>query len=744
VWCGVVWCGVGGVAWWSGNLLELAEAARAAAPAPSSSSPTAGAPLSEALFLALVKAALALLRPLARSATCFQHPLLAAQLALLASGNTLQQLYTTLTAGAAQALAEPPDRKATALVDVCQLLDVLLHDWPYAEHSLLSTLAFSPELLPALWTTIQVTFLCVPSESKPLGVLLAVDGATAEAQLDAKLVLRGPADLGSAFGSLVAAFAACYAHLLVVLSDDEFFVRQQPFSLQTAVAPMVWLCRSLVWLLFYSDLAQTTLAAKLRPHVVGLFQQLRERQSRQPFLPAEAWLLRPAASSREAASSLSLSLDGKGGVSGVSAQVLAELPFVFSFDQRVALFYSLVDEDKRRFEAEHPGVFAHGLGGFPVTIRRRSLLADGFQRLNPLGPRLKGRVKISFVDHTGLPEAGIDGGGLFKEFLTELIQLAFNPNYGLFKETSDHFVYPNPASALVPDAEDRLEFYAFVGRIIGKALYDGIQVEPRFTNFFLRATLGQYNYVNDLQTLDPELFTSLMFLKRYEGEFSDLGLTFTVTQTALGEHKELELLPGGAEIEVTRQNLSRFLYLMADFKLNKETAGQSSAFFAGMRELVDLSWLRMFAADELGTLLSGSERLDLKDLRAHTNYANGYSDDHELIRWFWEILDSLPVSECAQFLRFATSCPRAPLLGFRTLQPKFCIQHMGNMQDALPTRSFRQRGSVPYMIFPKVDVCAVCSATCFNLLRIPRYMSKALLREKLLYAVRSNAGFGLS
>ena len=36
------------------------------------------------------------------------------------------------------------------------------------------------------------------------------------------------------------------------------------------------------------------------------------------------------------------------------------------------------------------------------------------------------------------------------------------------------------------------------------------------------------------------------------------------------------------------------------------------------------------------------------------------------------------------------------------------------------------------------------SSTCFNLLKLPIYKSKRALREKLLYAIHSGAGFELS
>lgn len=41
---------------------------------------------------------------------------------------------------------------------------------------------------------------------------------------------------------------------------------------------------------------------------------------------------------------------------------------------------------------------------------------------------------------------------------------------------------------------------------------------------------------------------------------------------------------------------------------------------------------------------------------------------------FWKALASLSAEEQGDFLRFVTSCPRPPLLGFRYLQPPLCIQ----------------------------------------------------------------------
>jgi len=51
---------------------------------------------------------------------------------------------------------------------------------------------------------------------------------------------------------------------------------------------------------------------------------------------------------------------------------------------------------------------------------------------------------VVFVNNQGILEEGQDAGGLFKEFLTNLIEIVFNPNYGLFVLTTiEKELYPN-------------------------------------------------------------------------------------------------------------------------------------------------------------------------------------------------------------------------------------------------------------------------------------------------------------
>jgi len=52
------------------------------------------------------------------------------------------------------------------------------------------------------------------------------------------------------------------------------------------------------------------------------------------------------------------------------------------------------------------------------------------------------------VNAQGLDEPGIDGGGVFREFLSELLKTGFDPNHGYFATTQDALLYPNPQVSL--------------------------------------------------------------------------------------------------------------------------------------------------------------------------------------------------------------------------------------------------------------------------------------------------------
>lgn len=96
----------------------------------------------------------------------------------------------------------------------------------------------------------------------------------------------------------------------------------------------------------------------------------------------------------------------------------------------------------------------------------------------------------------------------------------------------------------------------------------GIVLDVRLASFFLSQILGQtqsslYSYIDDLPSLDNDLYRSLMYVKHYQGDVSDLALTFSTTEEVFGSICTRELVPGGKIINVTDNN--KYVCVVVDY-----------------------------------------------------------------------------------------------------------------------------------------------------------------------------------
>lgn len=545
----------------------------------------------------------------------------------------------------------------------------------------------------------------------------------------------GPGSLSRDMSRLLHLFCASYSHLLLVLDDIEFYDKQVPFTLeqQRKIA-------SVLNTLVYNAVSHST-GQQNRPlmeSAVRLLHLLYERDCRHQFCPPTLWLspgrknrppIEVAARTHEVLSS-TLKLDDALSSSSLTS-VITVTPHVFPFEERVEMFREFINMDKasRRMAGE---VVGPGPGSVDIVIRRGHIVEDGFRQLNALGSRLKSSIHVSFVSESGLPEAGLDYGGLSKEFLTDIAKAAFSPEYGLFSQTStsDRLLIPNTAARFL---ENGIQMIEFLGRIVGKALYEGILLDYSFSHVFVHKLLGRYSFIDELSTLDPEIYRNLMYVKLYEGDVGELSLDFTVTEESLGKRYVIELKSGGKDISVTNENKLQYIHAIADYKLNRQMLPFSNAFYRGLSDIISPSWLRLFNAGEFNQLLSGGKHdINVDDLRKNTRYTGGYTEGSRTVKLFWEVIVGFEPRDRCMLLKFVTSCSRAPLLGFKHLQPAFTIH---KVECDVPL----------WATFGGQDVDRLPSAsTCYNTLKLPTYKRASTLREKLLYAINSNAGFELS
>lgn len=358
-----------------------------------------------------------------------------------------------------------------------------------------------------------------------------------------------------------------------------------------------------------------------------------------------------------------------------------------------------------------------------IRIRRDYLYEDAFDNLSEENvPSLgSARIVVEMINQLGLEEAGIDGGGLFREFLLSLLETGFDPIRGFFVLTNDGFLYPNPSVANLVD--DSSKHYYFLGRMLAKAIQSKILSPLKFAGFFLQKIISieQQLDIDYLATLDPDICKNLLSLKDYEDNVEDLELNFAINANEFGQTKLVELKRGGKDIPVTNENKIEYIFLLAKYKLNTQINEQTKAFKNGISNVIDLNILRLFNINEIQNLISGSnEFIDVKDWRKYTVYSGGYSDEHKVIKTFWRVVESFSEDQKRKLLKFATSRSRTPLFGFRNLIPNFAI-HSSGSADRLPSAS-----------------------TCLNLLKLPPIEDFQIMKEKLICAIESESGFDLS
>jgi E3 ubiquitin-protein ligase HUWE1 len=172
-----------------------------------------------------------------------------------------------------------------------------------------------------------------------------------------------------------------------------------------------------------------------------------------------------------------------------------------------------------------------------LNVRRERVFEDSYQYLQrKTGDQIKhGKLSIRFYH-----EEGVDAGGLTREWFTILARQMFNPDYALFQPcAADKLTYqPNRASEINPE---HLSFFKFVGRIIGKAIYDGRLLDAYFARSLYRQLLGKPVDYKDVEWVDPEYYKSLIWI--LENDPSPLDLTFLIEDSQVSaNYRDVSIL----------------------------------------------------------------------------------------------------------------------------------------------------------------------------------------------------------
>jgi hypothetical protein len=164
-----------------------------------------------------------------------------------------------------------------------------------------------------------------------------------------------------------------------------------------------------------------------------------------------------------------------------------------------------------------------------MDLHRSNILRDSYEFLEPIGDRqlLRGKFNVQFDE-----EEGIDAGGLTREWLQLLTREVFKPDYGFFVRNADGVTYLPNATKIA----GQVDMFRFVGRLLGKALCDGLLLDAHFSRSIYKHMLGVPVGVGDLEAVDPSYYRSLHMMLEMDQPLEDLGmeLTFTVSTSEFG------------------------------------------------------------------------------------------------------------------------------------------------------------------------------------------------------------------
>ncbi|RHY34166.1 hypothetical protein DYB32_004179 [Aphanomyces invadans] len=351
-----------------------------------------------------------------------------------------------------------------------------------------------------------------------------------------------------------------------------------------------------------------------------------------------------------------------------------------------------------------------------------SVYAQSFAQLHPLqGSLLRGHDRAFKCQFVG--EFGDDFGGLYREILaqmsTELQTPTFLPllvpcpnEINKVGENRELFV---PNIHLRNDVK-LVQMAEFLGKLMGIAIRSKTPLDLNLPPVVWKYLVDQPVDRADIESIHQGCFQVVDTIHNMTKHgitpnmFDDLiDATFTVLSS---DKQEVELVPGGRQVRVTWDDKVPSIwtaYRLTEFKPVCQDVAR------GIATILPLPTLGLLTWKDLATLTCGKYTVDVELLKRRTSYGDGCSGTDPHIAYFWDVLREFTDAQRSLFLRFVWGRSRLPT-------------HAADF-----TQDFKISG-MPKAV-GKADAYLPLAHTCFFSIDMPAYSSKAVMREKLLYAI---------
>ncbi|KAK6508313.1 Ubiquitin-protein ligase [Arthrobotrys conoides] len=313
-------------------------------------------------------------------------------------------------------------------------------------------------------------------------------------------------------------------------------------------------------------------------------------------------------------------------------------------------------------------------------------------------------------------------------------------------------LFPAPMDAKHAETEAGkriLQRFKILGKFVARAMLDSRLIDISFNSNFFRggddaeAVAPSFGAV---KTVDKGLAQSLNLLRKFavaksvvdemkglpaaerntylseiriEGvTVDDLALDFT-----LPGNPHIELIKGGAEKQVTINNVGDYVDKVIDLTLGSGVRRQVEAFRSGFSQVFPYAALKAFTPDELVMMFGRvDEDWSLETLMDSIKADHGFNMDSKSVRNLLQVMSEFTLQQRREFLQFVTGSPKLPIGGFKNLTPMFTVV-------CKPSES------------PLVSDDYLPSVmTCVNYLKLPDYTCIEVLKQRLHTAVHEGSG----
>ncbi|CAL9729324.1 ubiquitin fusion degradation protein 4 [Monosporozyma unispora] len=343
-------------------------------------------------------------------------------------------------------------------------------------------------------------------------------------------------------------------------------------------------------------------------------------------------------------------------------------------------------------------------------------------------------LEFQYVDEegTGLGPTLEFYSTVSKEFAQKKLNLWRVPNFDEENSYVTGLLFPQPMADYNQDKKKVVELFGHLGTFIARSLLDNRIVDFRFNKLFFQlahlfangVTALEYANLEEgllmLKSIDDQLALSLKYIydnRDNQPLIDDMCLTFVLPGT------NIDLIDNGSKLNVHSGNATHYIRCIISFVIGEGIKDQIKSFIAGFSKVFPYSNLLILTPDELVELFGRVE----EDWSTETLYScieanHGYTMDSMTIHNLISIMSEFTLQERRTFLQFITGSPKLPLGGFKALKPKLTVV-LKQPEAGLTS-----------------DEYLASVMTCANYLKLPKYSSKEVMRQRIIQAMDEGAG----